>query len=386
MIYRNISSKIIELSQKFYIIAVTGPRQSGKTTLVRNIFTNYTYVNLEDIEKRNFAKEDPKGFFQIYKSKVIIDEIQYVPELFSYLQINADEQQITGNYVITGSQNFQFVEKISQSLAGRVAVFNLLPFSYSELKETEFNYENYEEYIFKGFYPAIYDRNINPVDWYSNYIQTYLERDIRQLINIGDIYSFHQFLKICANNIGQIVNFTSIGSQIGVSFNTIKKWLSILEASYIIYLLPPFYSNLSKRIVKSPKLYFIDTGLACNLLNINSKDQINFHFLKGELFENMIITELFKRKSHNPQNYEMYFFRDNNKNEIDCIIQYSNNLSCIELKSSRTINESYFSTLQKMNNEIKNIKNSILIYGGNDAQMREKIEVLSWKNIDTLNF
>lgn len=384
MINRAITQKILAYTKKFPVVAVTGPRQSGKTTLVKNIFPDYTYINLEDIEKRTFAKEDPKGFFSIYPSKLIIDEVQYVPELFSYIQLNADEQKIPGNYILTGSQNFSLLEKISQSLAGRVGLFNLLPFSYSELKNTEFNFTDYEEYLFKGFYPGIYDIGFEPYEWYPNYLNTYVERDLHQIINVSDLSLFRQFLKICANNIGQTVNFSAIGNVIGVSYNTIKKWLSVLETSYIIYLLPPYYKNYNKRLTKSPKLYFVDVGLACNLLGIKKTDDLKFHFLKGNLFENFIISELLKHKMNTLSGVELFFWRDNNKTEIDCIIEDGTEVYTVEIKSGRTINDSFFKNLNKINELFDNVANSYLVYGGSEKQKRKNITVTGWKNWEFL--
>lgn len=384
MIYRTISDKIKHFSTKFQVIAVTGPRQSGKTTLVKNIFSDYTYINLEDIEKRTFAKQDPKGFFNVYKSKIIIDEIQYVPELFSYIQLFADEQKLAGNFILTGSQNFQLMEKITQSLAGRIALFTLLPFSYSELKNTEFEYADYENYLLKGFYPSIYDRKIEPNEWYPNYINTYIERDLHQIVNVNDLYQFRQFLKICANNIGQLINFSGIGTEIGVSFNTVKKWISVLEASYIIYILPPYYKNYNKRIVKNPKLYFIDVGLACNLLGIKTLENLNFHFMKGQLFENFVIIELLKQKMNKLTDGELFFWRDNNKIEVDCLIESGQNITTIEIKSSRTINSDFFKNLNKMNQLIANNNKSYLVYGGNEIQKRNETEVIGWQEIENV--
>ncbi len=384
MIYREISDRIKHYSTKFPVIAVTGPRQSGKTTLVRNIFPDHTYINLEDIEKRTFAKQDPKGFFNVYKSKIIIDEVQYVPELFSYIQLYADEQKITGNYILTGSQNFQLMERITQSLAGRVALFTLLPFAYSELKNTEFAYTDYENYLLNGFYPSIYDKQIEPTEWYPNYINTYIERDLHQIINISDLYQFRQFLKICANNIGQLINFSSIGQEIGVSFNTIKKWISVLEASYIVYVLPPYYKNYNKRVVKTPKLYFIDTGLACNLLGIKTLENLSFHFMKGALFENFVIMELLKQKMNHLANSELFFWRDNNKIEVDCLIENGMEITTIEIKSGRTINDSFFKNLNTTRELIGNKNKSYLVYGGSETQQRSETEVIGWQKIEQI--
>jgi predicted AAA+ superfamily ATPase len=381
MIDREITERIKLLATKFPVIAVTGPRQSGKTTLVKNIFPEHTYINLEDIEKRNFATQDPKGFFAVYKTKIIIDEVQYVPELFSYIQLFADEQQIMGNFILTGSQNFLLMEKITQSLAGRVAMFTLLPFSYSELKNAGTDFPEYENYLLNGFYPPVYDRNIEPADWYPNYINTYIERDLHQIINVGDLYKFRQFIKICAGNIGQLVNFSGIGNDIGVSHNTIKKWISVLVESYIIYILPPYFKNFNKRVVKSPKLYFVDVGLACNLLGIKTLNDLSFHFMKGPIFENFVILELLKQKLNKQPDAELFFFRDNNKIEVDCLIETGGKITTVEIKSGRTLNTDFFKNLNKMTHLIENIKKTYLIYGGSETQLRGVTEAAGWRKL-----
>ncbi|MEL7119528.1 MAG: ATP-binding protein [Bacteroidota bacterium] len=307
MVDRIIATKIIEASTQMPVVAITGPRQSGKSTLVRNYFTNYTYTNLEDLELRQFAQEDPKGFLENIGEKAIIDEIQQVPSLLSYIQVIVDRNNLPGQYILSGSQNLLLMEGISQSLAGRVSIFNLLPFSIEELKNTKYHLSDYEDYIFKGFYPRIYDQSLSPNSWLLNYIQTYVERDLRQLINVLDLGIFRQFLAVCAGRIGQLVNFSDISNVLGISYQTVKRWLSILETSFIIYQLRPYHKNYNKRIVKSPKLYFYDTGLACALLNILSVEDLNRHFAKGALFENFIINEIIKNHYNRSIPIQPYF-------------------------------------------------------------------------------
>ncbi|MEZ4830145.1 MAG: AAA family ATPase [Bacteroidia bacterium] len=256
MITRILGKKVIEAAGKMPVIAVTGPRQSGKSTLIQSIFPNYNYINLEDFDKRRFASEDPRGFLKSAGEWVILDEIQNNPELLSYIQVIVDKEKVTGKYIISGSQNLLLMESISQSLAGRVAIFNLLPFSLEEIENTRFALSDYEEYILKGFYPRIYDFDLNPSEWLLDYIQTYVERDLRQVINVSDLGAFRQFLEICAGRIGQLVNFSEMGSIVGVSYQTVKKWVSVLQTSYIIHLIRPYHRNYNKRIVKSSKLYF----------------------------------------------------------------------------------------------------------------------------------
>jgi predicted AAA+ superfamily ATPase len=281
----------MSLTGKYPVLTITGPRQSGKTNLVKQLFPEYTYVNFEDIEQRGFALDDPKGFLDSKGKYIVIDEAQYVPEIFSYIQVYVDNDP-ERQYILTGSQNFLLMEKITQSLAGRVAVLNLLPFSIKELKKTEFQKSNWQEYLFIGGYPRIYDKQMNPTEWLLNYITTYVERDVRQLLNIGDLNSFQKFIALCAGRIGQLINFTSVANELSISYHTVQKWLSILETGFITYRLYPHHKNYNKRLVKTPKLYFYDTGLATALLGIRNTERLQTHFLKGELFENMVITEL----------------------------------------------------------------------------------------------
>jgi len=294
MIPRELEKKLKELIQSYPVIALTGPRQSGKTTLVQELFgKTHKYVNLENLELRNFAKNDPKAFLQENQYPLIIDEAQYAPDLFSYIQVIVDENKKQGQFILTGSQNFLLLEKISQSLAGRVSIFHLLPLSLKELKEAHYNPLNLEELLFTGFYPKIYDQKLEPKEWYSNYIQTYTERDVRTLKNIQDLGTFQIFLKMCAARTGQLLDLTSIGNDCGISHNTVKDWLNILEASFMIFLLRPHFKNFNKRLVKSPKIYFYDSGLLCHLLGIESPEQIRTHYLKGGIFESFIIQAIY---------------------------------------------------------------------------------------------
>lgn len=378
MIPRKLSEQVKKYAAKFPILAITGPRQSGKTTFVRNTFPDYDYVNFEEIDKRQFALEDPKGFLSQYKGNLIIDEAQYVLELFSYIQVFADTSGAMGKYILTGSQNFLLLEKITQSLAGRVALFNLLPFSYEELKGTVYEQENSLMYILKGLYPALYNRNLEPNEWYPNYLNTYIERDVRQTLNIGNLMQFRQFMQLCAGSVGQIVNFTSIGNSIGVSNNTVKKWISVLETSFVVFRLQPYFANINKRVVKSPKLYFYDTGLACSLLGINNQQQLFTHFAKGALFENLVIVELLKSMANNKTNSSLYFWRDSNANEVDCIIDHGSKIIPVEIKSAQTINSDFFKGLDHFD-KLFETNNKTLVYGGDESQQRTSYNILSWR-------
>ena len=382
MIIRQLSSKISLSAKKMPVIAVTGPRQSGKSTLIQQLFPNHFYQNLEDIELRKFALSDPKGFLLNAGQKVIIDEVQYAPELLSYIQVITDREKIAGQFIISGSQNLLLMQSIAQSLAGRVGIFNLLPFSLEEIRQTDFALPTYEDYILKGFYPRIYDLDLDPNTWLQDYLKTYVERDVRQILNVGNLGTFRQFLEICAGRIGQLVNFSEIGNMIGVSYQTVNQWISVLETSFIVYTLRPYHQNFNKRIVKSPKLYFYDTGLACALLNLRNVEDLNRHFAKGALFENFVINEIFKNQLNQNLSPKNYFWNVSGSHEIDLLLDQGGRLLPIEIKSSRTIGNHFFDGLtyfQKLSGALPT--ESYLVYGGEELQKRSVAQVLSWKNL-----
>lgn len=378
MIKREIQEKLIQLSGQFPVVAVVGPRQSGKTTLVKMTFKDKSFQNLEEPDTRLFAQNDPRSFLSSSKSGLIIDEAQRVPDLFSYIQSIVDEKKAPGSFIITGSHNFLMQEKISQTLAGRVAILTLLPFSIDEIRSKD-TVEDFSTYIFKGFYPPIYDRKIEPSDWYPNYIRTYLERDVRLIKNIPDLNSFTLFVKLCAGRIGQLLNLSSLAIEAGISVNTAKSWLSVLEASYIVYRLEPHFQNFNKRLVKMPKLYFYDTGLACSLLGLENVDQIITHYLVGSLFENLVLSDLMKYKMNHGLNYNFYFWRDKLGREVDCLIESGLEKIILEIKSGKTINEDFFNGL-KFYKDIASEKNifSYMIYGGENVEVRSAGKVLPW--------
>ncbi len=385
MIKRIISDRLLSLSKKIPILTITGPRQSGKTTLSQMTFPDYRYISLENPDNLDFALSDPKGFLNTYGQKLIIDEAQYAPKLFSYIQTIVDDKKENGLYILTGSQNFLLHAKISQSLAGRVIIFNLLPFSYDELRNTKYKINKLSELIVKGFYPRLYNSDLNPTEWYQSYIQTYLERDVRQLLNVGDINAFRNFLRVCTGRCGQVLNLSSIGSDLGISYQTVKKWLSVLEQSYIIYFLQPYFENFNKRILKSPKLYFYDTGLVCALLGINSPESFELHYLKGGIFESFVISELIKSKFNSGSGNELFYWKDLNGHEIDCIITDGKGTKAIEIKSSETIKSEFFKNLYHWN-ELDSLKNNNLnlVYGGNENQVRESANVYNWMDCSKL--
>ena len=382
MIKRNITKKILEYYKQYPIISLIGPRQSGKTTLAQNIFPKKPYVNLEDIENREFALSDPKGFLAQYENGVIIDEVQRVPELMPYIQVASDKKKKNGLYVLTGSQNFLLMEKISQSLAGRVAIFKLLPFSMRELSlaKIKFNRNEIDNLLFKGFYPKLFDQKIDIAGYYMNYIQTYVERDVRLIKNISNLSLFKRFLNLCAARTGQLLNISSLAEDCGINHKTAQSWLSILEASFIIYLLRPHYKNYNKRVIKMPKIYFYDTGLLCSLLGLTDKKQLQDHYLKGNIFESFVISEFIKHKYNQGAEPNLYFWRNKAGNEVDLLIEMADKLIPIEIKSGQTITSDYFKGLKYYNNLSQGShKDSYVIYGGHLKQQRTVGNVFGWE-------
>jgi uncharacterized protein len=382
-IQREIAPKILEGLNKYPIVAITGPRQSGKTTLCRMLKPDFTYVNLEDISLRDFAKTDPKGFLETYQGGVIIDEIQYVPELFSYLQVYTDKRQQNGEYIITGSQNFLLLERISQSLAGRVALFNLLPFSLTELKKGNFVFKSWEEYLLYGSFPRKWINQIDAVDFYENYVRTYVERDVRMIKNISNLDLFQKFIQLLAGRTGQLFNQSSLGIELGVDNKTINSWMNLLEASFIAFRLQPYHNNFSKRIVKTPKVYFYDTGLLAYLLGIRTIYDMEVHFAKGQLFENFILLEKIKQTWNNKTHEKYFFWRDTTGNEIDIIIEKGLEIYAVEVKSGKTIHTDFFKML-KLFKKIKPDVSNYLVYGGVEMQKRTEATVLGFNDLEAI--
>ena len=381
MIRRSAEKKLIELSKGFPIVAFTGPRQSGKTTLVKFCFEDYKYYNLEDLDIREEIRLDPRGFLSKQRGGVIVDEVQNVPEFFSYLQGFADDQKKMGKIILTGSQNFLLLEKIAQSLSGRVGILELLPL---QLQECEMHRERdftINEVLYLGLYPAIYDRNISPENWYSQYIRSYIERDVRQIKNITNLGNFQRFIKLCAGRVGQLLNMNSLANDLGINLNTVKVWLDILETSYVIYRLPPHYRNFNKRVVKQKKLYFVDVGLATNLLGIENSEQVDSHYLRGNLFENLIITEFLKQRYNKSKSSNLFFWRDNIGNEIDLLIEKTDTLTPIEIKSSQTLRNSMFDGLKKFKKFSGNYAEfGHLVYGGSRSTKLFEYSAHGWND------
>ena len=379
---RQITHIIKKQQSKFPILALTGPRQSGKTTLLKEFFKDYRYISLENPDIRAFATDDPNGFLKEYSENVILDEVQRVPSLFSYIQTKVDESKKMGQYILSGSQNFHLLNSITQTLAGRVALFKLLPLDFEELKAAELLEDDYAQALFKGFYPAIFDRDIDPKVFYTNYIQTYVEKDVTELLNVKDLKAFRTFLGLCAGRAGQLLNISALANDCNISQPTAKAWLSILESSYLIFLLQPYHQNFNKRLVKSPKLYFYDTGLLSYLLGIRSADEMILNRLKGSLFENLILAELQKKNYHQYTHLDYYFWQDSNGNEIDILLKNYNGFDVFEIKATETISTELFKQMDRFAElaapeEVK----KTLIYGGRQNQNRSKYQVQSWKDI-----
>jgi len=381
LIDRSISTKIQELSTKFPIISLTGPRQSGKSTLLKNIFNQYRYISLEDMDMRLMAMDDPRGFLRNIGKYTIIDEAQYAPQLFSYIQTETDRSNECGLYILSGSQNFLLLERISQSLAGRAAILKLFPLTIPELLSATMLPKSLNNLLFNGGYPAIYDRGISPADYYQSYIQTYVDRDIRLLKNISNYSVFARFLKLCAARTGQLLNVTSLSNECGISVPTVNEWLSLLETSYVIYLLKPYYKNFNKRLVKAPKIYFYDTGLLAALLGLTNDEQLGMHYMRGEIFENLVVSECLKNIHHQGREPQLYYWRDSNNNEVDLIIENGTSIQALEIKINASINPRFFDKLLKFqkfsNTPTENLK---VVYGGDFDFSNDNGSIISWKN------
>lgn len=387
LIKRLLSDKVLEASQEFPVIAIVGPRQSGKTTLAQMAFPEHKYVSLEDHDIRTLAHTDPRQFLQDYPSTsgIILDEIQHAPELLSYMQTMVDKEKKRGFFILTGSQNFLVDEAITQTLAGRMAVLTLLPLSISELKNAQLLPEKIETLVHRGCYPAAHAGDVSVERLYTNYIRLYVERDVRQIKNVADLGTFQKFMRLCVGRTGQIVNLASLGNDCGINHSTVKAWLSLLEASYIIFLLYPYYKNFGKRLIKSPKLYFIDTGIACSLLKIRSTDELSDHYLRGGLVESCLISDLLKQQHNKEQQPSLYFWRDNTGHEVDCIIDESKYPVPVEIKAGKTVVTDFFKDMifwQEMTDTPQAPR--YVVYGGSENQNWPQAHVLGWKSAGTL--
>jgi predicted AAA+ superfamily ATPase len=378
IITRNIGSHLQELGQYYPIVSLTGPRQAGKTTLLQDLYPDYTYISLEDPDVRDKAQQDPRSFLKKYNNHVIFDDAQRVPELFSYLQTIVDRDKQVGQFILSGSQNFLLRKNITQSLAGRVGIARLFPLDNQELKNAGLLPLNYEDIIHKGYYPALFNLKIPPRLFYPSYEYSYIERDVTGLISAKNLETFRLFVRLCASKVSQNINYSEIAKSAGVSVNTIKSWFSILEQSYIIFRLPPYFKNFGKRLVKSPKLYFYDTGLLCHLLEIEDPNSVADYHQLGALFENLIMANRIKETHHKGKTPRFYFYRDNNQLEVDLFEETPNGYVLTEIKSTRTFRSDSLKGLYKLDKIIDRPTKKRLIYGGEENFEIKDVDIASW--------
>ena len=389
MITRRLEAVLRERASRAPVVTLTGPRQSGKTTLCKSAFPQKPYVSLEAPSEREFALSDPRGFLARHPDGMIIDEVQRAPDLLSYVQVAVDEDATPSRYILTGSQNLAVHQAVSQSLAGRTALLQLLPLSLEEIKRFKRPPDDRAATIWTGGYPRIYDRELPADEWLADYTSTYVERDVRQILNVGDVVSFQTFLRLCAGRIGQLLNLSGLGADAGITHVTAKKWISVLEASFIVFRLQPHHRNLGKRLVKRSKLYFYDTGLACNLLGIEEPRQLETHPLRGAIFENWVIAEIVKHVHHRGQTPRIYFHRDRRGHEVDLLVERGLRLAAVEIKSSATPASDFFAGLTQFHRlldqsigEEQSSCEPIVVYGGSETQERSAGLLLPWDSVD----
>lgn len=394
MLQRILATKLRDLARSFPVVSLSGPRQSGKTTLARMVFPDYHYISLEDPDTREFAQVDPRGFLARCTGPVILDEIQRTPKLLSYIQTRVDETNREGEFILTGSQQIHLLGEIGQTLAGRTAILYLLPFSLAELsvrdphnpwafdttpEETGPPPLSLDTILFQGLFPRIYDKRLSAHDWLGSYYRTYVERDVRDILNIGDLSAFQRFVRLCAGRSGQLLNLSSLAADSGVTHPTAKRWLSVLEASGLIFFLQPHYKNFSKRLIKSPKLYFVDTGLLCYLLRIRKPEELTTYPLRGQIFETFIISEIYKSFSHVGEEPPLYFWRDRTGHEVDLLLDLGTRLIPVEIKSGQTIASDFFNGLNYWCSLKGNPnKTGVVVYGGEDSYQRKNFFVRAW--------
>ncbi|MBD3280214.1 DUF4143 domain-containing protein [Candidatus Dojkabacteria bacterium] len=383
IIKRKLEKEIKNASKKIGVISIMGPRQSGKTTIAKQVFPKHTYYNLEDVRLQNRIATDPKLFIDSHKEGIILDEVQKYPELLSYIQLKIDEDFMPSRFVLTGSENLLLSEKVSQTLAGRVAIFQLLPFSLSELETENLLSENLYDQIYKGFYPRLYNQKLEPKNLYPDYVTTYIERDVRQVKNIGDLSNFQRFLQLLAGRNGQILNLSSLANDVGVSYKTIDSWVSLLEATYIAFRLEPYYENFGKRVIKSPKIYFYDTGLVCYLLGIDSTKELSTHSAIGNIYENMVVAEIKKQQFNTKSSSRLYFWRDSDNNEIDLLIKNGDKLHPIEIKLGSSFNSDYLKGIKVWEKSSEKTEKSYIVYNGEKSPVLNT-EMINWRELPSL--
>jgi predicted AAA+ superfamily ATPase len=385
MISRTCERTIRRLLRGFPIVTLTGPRQSGKTTLARSLFTNRPYVSLEDPDTQRLAMDDPRSFLDRFPNGGVLDEVQRCPALFSYLQTRVDTDGRMGRFILTGSQQFGLLAGISQSLAGRSAFVELLPFSTAELADGGKLVVNLDKQLLTGCYPPLYDRKLEPAVWFAAYVTAYIERDVRQLVNVQDLNNFQRFVRLCAGRSGQLLNLSALATECGITHNTAKAWISVLEASYVVFLLRPHHANLNKRLVKTPKLYFHDVGLAAWLLGIRTAEQLTTHPLRGHLFESFIIADLLKTLRNKGETGDLYFWRDSNGVEVDVIVERGNNLIPIEIKAGKTVHPESFGNLERwLALAGSRACEPTLVYAGKDSYRHRETTVVGWQQASTI--
>ena len=380
MIEREIAPCLAKLFGQYPFVTVTGPRQSGKTTLCRAAFPDLKYVNLELPDQREFAQSDPRTFLSRLGEGAILDEVQRVPDLLSYLQVFADEKRRNSLFVLTGSEHFTLSKAISQSLAGRTGLLYLLPFSLAERYRMSASNAT-DEILYSGFYPRVHDQKIEPRQAYADYFETYVTRDVRQLSEIRNLSSFQRFVRLCAGRVGQLTDLSALGADAGVSHTTARHWLEILEASYLVFRLPPFHANLRKRLVKSPKLYFYDVGLTSYLIGIEQASQIATHPLRGALFENMVVVEVLKHCFNRGRRANLSFFRDSRGLECDLLFETARGIGAIEIKSGATVASDFFDALNAVEKLVSKVSMKAVVYGGRERQSRNAGEVVPFVDL-----
>ena len=379
MIRRTLQDNISNVARGFPVITITGPRQSGKTTLAKMQFPDYTYYDLEDPDFRFVMEENPKSLFKDPLGKYIIDEFQYVPSLLSHIKAMVDRAQVSAQFVLTGSSQFQMMTNISQSLAGRTAIFQLLPFSYAEVYRQQ--KPALEEVLFKGFYPRLIDKEMDPQVFYTSYINTYLERDIRMLSKVHDLNLFHKFISLCAGRTGCIINKTSLANETGIDVKTVGNWLSLLQTSFVIYLLQPWHANVNRRLIKSPKLYFYDTGLVCRLLRIRESKELEYHPLKGQILETFVVAEYLKKFYNQGLEAPLYYYRDNHGNEVDLIIQNGAELHPIEIKSAQSYHSSFLKNINVFRRVCGSTHKATIVYAGDLEWETNNTDILHYSHL-----
>lgn len=391
MVKRTLQRRLEDLAASYPIVTLTGPRQSGKTTLARMAFPDRAYVSLESPAERSFALDDPVGFLARYPQGAILDEVQRAPDLLSFLQVRVDADPRPGQFILTGSSDFAMLSSVSQSLAGRTALLQLLPLDLAEMRRFPDPSSDLDTVLWTGGYPRIHERRLDPAEWLESYTATYLERDVRSLLGVGDLEAFQTFLRLCAGRAGQLVNLSGLASDCGVSQPTARRWLSVLEASFITFRVSPFHANFGKRLIKTPKLYFHDTGLAANLLGIDRPGQLAVHPLRGALFENLVASELIKRYRHHGRVPRLFFYQERGRLEIDFVLEQGAELVGIEVKAARTPSSSYFGPMRTLAERLATrgdgrwrLSRRIVVYGGEESQSRSDGDLVAWQDLMSL--